>query len=65
MTFQITVRYGTRYQRYHTFEVDTPDVRAALSAAAVALPDTVVEEADLVEIRRAVDPDARTYLEGV
>jgi hypothetical protein len=62
MTFQITVRYGTRHQRYHTFSVDAADARAALAEAARALPEEVAAEADLVEVRVAVDPDARTYL---
>jgi len=50
MTFQITVRYGGRYQRYHTFTVDAADARAALEEAARALPDEVAAEADLVEV---------------
>jgi hypothetical protein len=62
MTFQITVRYGGRYQRYHTFTVDAADARAALEEAARALPDEVAVEADLVELRVAVDPDKRQYL---
>ncbi len=62
MDFQVTVRHGSRYQRYHTLEVSGEDVRAALRAAAEQLPDEVAEEADLVEIRPAVDPDERSYL---
>ena len=63
MSFQITVRYGQRHQRYHTFQVDGTDVRDALRAAAEALPDDVAAAADLVEMRAAVDPDARAYLD--
>jgi len=62
-TYQITVRYGTRYQRYHTLTVDAGDVREALRAAADRVPDEILPEADLVELRVAVDPEARTYLE--
>ncbi len=62
MTFQITVRYGGRYQRYHTFTVDAADARQALEEAARAIPDEVAAEADLVELRVAVDPDKRQYL---
>jgi hypothetical protein len=62
MNFQITVRYGGRRQRYHTYQVEAPDARAALEAAAAALPDEVAPEADLVELRVAVDPERRTYL---
>ena len=58
-TYQITVRYGRRYQRYHTFTVDAGDVAAALRQAAENVPGDVLPEADLVELRVAVDPDAR------
>lgn len=63
MHFDITVRYGGRRQRYHTYRVEAGDAREALRAAADALPDEVAPEADLVELRVAVDPDERTYLE--
>lgn len=64
MAFQITVRYGERYQRYHTFVVEAGDVREALATAARELPDDVAREADLVEVRIAVDPDERDFLGG-
>lgn len=60
--FQVTVRYGRRFQRYHTFEVEGADVAEALRGAADAVPDEVRGEADLVELREAVDPDARSYV---
>jgi hypothetical protein len=61
-TYQITVRYGRRYQRYHTFTVDASDVAAALRDAAERIPADVLPEADLAELRVAVDPDARASL---
>ena len=63
MHFDITVRYGSRRQRYHTYKVEAGDAREALEAAAAALPAEIAPEADLVELRVAVDPDARAYLE--
>ena len=63
MRFDITVRYGGRRQRYHTYKVEAADARQALEAAAADLPDEIAPEADLVELRVAVDPDAREYLE--
>ena len=63
MYFDITVRYGGRQQRYHTFKVEADDARKALEAAAAALPEEIASAADLVELRVAVDPDARAYLE--
>jgi hypothetical protein len=63
MYFDITVRYGGRRQRYHTFRVEGADAREALEAAAAALPDEIAPQTDLVELRVAVEPDERTYLE--
>ncbi|MEX2466233.1 MAG: hypothetical protein WD995_04950 [Gemmatimonadota bacterium] len=63
MNFRITVRYGGRRQRYHTFGVVADDARAALTAAAAEIPDEIAPEADLVELRVAVDPDERQYVE--
>lgn len=62
MRFQVTVRYGSRYQRYHTFEVEGADVRDALAEAARRVPEEVAVEADLVEVRVAPDPERRSYL---
>jgi hypothetical protein len=62
MRFQVTVRYGGRRQRYHTYAVDAADASAALEAAAARMPDDVRADADLVELRTAVDADARSYV---
>lgn len=58
----MTVRYGASRQRYHTYEVDAADARAALEVAAERLPAEISGEVDLVELRIAVDPDERSYL---
>jgi hypothetical protein len=63
MNFQVTARYGGRYQRYHTFVVDAVDAKAALLSAADELPPEIAPEIDLVELRVAVDPDKRGYTE--
>jgi len=63
MDYQITVRYGGSRQRYHTFVVDADDARAALRVAAERIPAEVAADADLVELREAVDPERRTYAE--
>lgn len=62
MNFQVTVRYGDRYQRYHTYAVEASDARQALAAAAAAMPDEIAPHADLVELRVAVDPEKRPFL---
>ena len=64
MNFQVTARHGGKYQRYHTYLVDAPDAKAALRAAAAELPDDIAPETDLVEIRIAVDPDKRMYMDA-
>lgn len=61
MRYDVTVRHG-RPHRYHTLGVEAEDVAAALRSLADALPPEVVEDADLVELRVAVDPDDRTYV---
>lgn len=62
MSFRVTVRYGSGHQRYHTYEVEAEDVVQALRAAADAVPEHVVEEADLVEVRPVVRDEDREYL---
>jgi hypothetical protein len=57
--YQITVRYGRRYQRYHTLDVEATDVAQALRRAADSLPEEILPDADLVEIRIAVGPESR------
>ena len=62
MRYQVTLRYGGRYQRYHTYVVEGADVDEALRSAAEQVPREIVGEVDLVELRFAVDPDAREYV---
>jgi hypothetical protein len=63
MNFQVTVRYGGRQQRYHTFTVKADNAKAALKSAAAQLPLDITADVDLVELRIAVDPDARSYVD--
>ena len=62
-SYRITVRYGRRYQRYHTFEVEAADVAQALRLASEGIPPEVLAEADLVELRLAVEVEERRYLD--
>jgi hypothetical protein len=62
MRFQVTVRYGGRRQRYHTYVVEAGDAREALGTAAENLPVEIATDVDLVELRIAVDPDRRAYV---
>ena len=63
MNFQVTVRYGARQQRYHTFTVHADAAKAAHKSAANQLPLDIAPDVDLVELRIAVDPDARSYVD--
>ena len=62
MRFRVTVRYGGRRQRYHTYTVEAADASGALLAAAHDMPPEVAPDADLVELRVDVDPEARQYV---
>ncbi|MDC0160120.1 hypothetical protein OAJ07_01505 [Gemmatimonadales bacterium] len=63
MNYQITVRFGGQRQRYHTFNVSANDAATALHQAADEIPAEIVSDVDLVELRVAIDPDRRSYLE--
>lgn len=63
MHFQVTVRYGSRYQRYHTYVVEATDAAAALTTAAAQMPTDIAADVDLVELRIAADPETREYVE--
>lgn len=62
MMYQVTVRYGTRHQRYHTYVVEAEDAGTALRTAAERMPAEIAGEVDLVELRVAVDPEERSYV---
>lgn len=57
--YRVTVRYGMERLRYHLDRVEAESIREAMTQAARELPDEVASQGDLVEIRPAVDPEAR------
>jgi hypothetical protein len=63
MQYQVTVRYGGSRQRYDTYVVEATDAAEALRVAAERMPADVAPDADLVELRVAVDPERRAYVE--
>ncbi len=63
MHYQVTVRYGSRYQRYHTYVVEASDAARALTTAAAQMPAEIAPDVDLVELRIAADPQTRAYVE--
>lgn len=60
--FTVTVRHGRGAYRYHIFDVEAAQVSGAMEAAARELPGEIRDAADLVEIRRAPDPEERSFL---
>ena len=57
MDYQITVRYGKKSQRYLTLPVSADDARSAMHQAADQIPEELIPEVDLVELRHAPDFD--------
>ena len=55
----MTVRYGARYQRWHTLELEGSDLAEALRRAAELLPSELLPEAGLAELRVAPYPESR------
>ena len=64
MQYQVTVRYGATRVRYHMDRVEGENLAEAMRTAAERLPAEVVEAGELVEIRPAIDPEEREYLDG-
>jgi hypothetical protein len=60
-SYRVTIRYGAPRARYEILDVDAPDLPAALIASAERLTPEVAATAELAEIRRQADPDAREY----
>lgn len=57
--YRMAIRFGDVHQTYHMADVQAPTLQAALREAAALIPDEVNRTADLVEIRRSMDPEAR------
>lgn len=60
-SYRVTIRWGAPRARYEVLDLDAPDLRGALAAAADRLPAEVAETGELAEVRRQVDPEARAY----
>ncbi len=63
MEFQLTIRHGGKSPRYHMATLPATSLAELLEALPRGIPEDVLGDADLVEIRPAVDPDRREYLE--
>lgn len=59
-TYRMTLRFGAPRHQYDVIDIDAPSLRAALRQAADQFPDGADATADLLEVRRLVDPDERS-----
>jgi hypothetical protein len=57
--YRVTIRFGSPKQQYHVLDLTANSLREAMRMAAEQYPEAAAEQADLVEIRRQVDPDER------
>jgi hypothetical protein len=57
--YRVTIRFGSPKQQYHVLDLTANSLREAMRMAAEEYPAAAAEHADLVEIRRQVDPDDR------
>lgn len=63
-SYRVTIRHGAPRARYEVLDVDAPDLRGALLAAAERMSESVAATAELAEIRVLADPDAREFTPG-
>jgi hypothetical protein len=61
--YRVTIRFGAPRQQYHVVDLTANSLREAMRMAAEEYPDAAADAADLVEIRRQVDPEERNGLE--
>jgi hypothetical protein len=60
--FRITIRFGSDRPRYEVLDIEADTLRDAVSKAGrEAFSDEVAASADLIEIRRQIDPGSREY----
>ena len=57
--YRVTIRFGAPKQQYEVQDLTANSLREAMRMAVDEFPETAAENADLVEIRLQVDPDAR------
>ena len=55
MEYQVTIRYGRKRQRYLSLEVEADNAAIALRHAADQIPEEIVRDVDIVELREAPD----------
>jgi hypothetical protein len=57
--YRVTIRFGAPKQQYEVLDLSANSLREAMRHAVEQFPDAAADNADLVEIRRQVDPEER------
>ena len=59
--YRVTIRFGSPKQQYHMEDIEASSLRDALRLAAERFPDVAMSSADLAEVRRQPEPEARVF----
>jgi hypothetical protein len=57
--YRVTIRFGEPKHQYDVLDLTANSLREALRLAVEQFPEAAAGNADLVEIRRQVDPEER------
>lgn len=57
--YRVTIRFGSPRQQYHVMDLTANSLREAMRMATEDFPEAALADADLMEIRRQVQPDER------
>lgn len=57
--YRVTIRFGSPRQQYHVMDLTANSLREAMRMATEEFPEAALTDADLVEIRRQVQPEER------
>jgi len=62
--YRATIRFGSPRSQYRVLDLEAATLREALRRVVEDFPPEAEATADLIEVRRQVDPDAREYAPG-
>lgn len=57
--YRVTIRFGSPRQQYHVMDLTANSLREAMRMATEEFPEAALQDADLMEIRRQMQPDER------
>ncbi|CAN5724821.1 hypothetical protein BH23GEM9_BH23GEM9_13060 [soil metagenome] len=59
--YRVTIRFGSPKQQYHVEDLTANSLREAMRMAVERFPEAASATADLVELRRQMDPEEREF----